>query len=425
MGCSEYDHDEQLSEVAAMRATIARLERELARVKADVESTDCARDSALDLAVQACKERDSARNELGLVVSASLLVDGETLVEPPGMRGAALAVMLSTVHRAETAERSMPLCECGRIAVCIGSSERGIECCCDDCCGHGQEDSSCVPISDVEGWVRKREDSLGAELITAENEATKWESVAAETQRELDACRVARDAWALQCDMASEAQADALSDASKARSEASDAMARAESAELGCEIAYRREPTPAEGEAYAHQMCEGAIVEAHVPMGNWHGHRCTCGKWVWGGGTVCQRCVDAQAVRTAVDRAVEAEQRALDAECERDGCRALEVAAEERAERLYRDRNAVDEKLKEEDSYHAHVRHCEALEALREAEDCSTGGGDMRCGRCVSCLSRVNVHLHDENKRLLTRVAELEQNAMVLEQQANPEGFLR
>ena len=69
---------------------------------------------------------------------------------------------------------------------------------------------------------------------------------------------------------------------------------RAESAELGCEIAYRREPTQAEGNAHA----DGSD-ECHVPMGNHHGHRCTCGRWVWGGPTVCQRCVDADAVKIA------------------------------------------------------------------------------------------------------------------------------
>ena len=85
----------------------------------------------------------------------------------------------------------------------------------------------------------------------------------------------------------------------------SEAIARAESAELGCEIAYRREPTTAEGDAFEfeHHQSMGPVEksgETHVPMGNWHGHRCTCGKWVWGGGTVCQGCVDAQAVRAAI-----------------------------------------------------------------------------------------------------------------------------
>ncbi len=87
-----------------------------------------------------------------------------------------------------------------------------------------------------------------------------------------------------------------------------DAVRRAESAELGCEIAYRREPTQAEGDVheYRHEQSMGAseaIRECHVPMGNHHGHRCLCGRWVWGGPTVCQRCVDAEAVKAALLRA--------------------------------------------------------------------------------------------------------------------------
>lgn len=62
---------------------------------------------------------------------------------------------------------------------------------------------------------------------------------------------------------------------------------RAESAELGCEIAYRREPTQAEGDAHA----DGAD-ECFVAMGGWTGRRCrACGRWVWGGPTACDRCV--------------------------------------------------------------------------------------------------------------------------------------
>jgi hypothetical protein len=91
-----------------------------------------------------------------------------------------------------------------------------------------------------------------------------------------------------------------------------DAVRRAESAELGCEIAYRREPTQAEGDAheYQHDQSMGAsecIRECHVPMGNHHGHRCLCGRWVWGGPTVCQRCVDAEAVKIAVEWKAEAD----------------------------------------------------------------------------------------------------------------------
>lgn len=77
-----------------------------------------------------------------------------------------------------------------------------------------------------------------------------------------------------------------------------EALFRAESAELGCEIAYRREPTQAEGDAHEWPRGEG---ECHVPMGNHHGHRCLCGIWVWGGPTVCRRCVDAEAVKIALE----------------------------------------------------------------------------------------------------------------------------
>jgi hypothetical protein len=85
-----------------------------------------------------------------------------------------------------------------------------------------------------------------------------------------------------------------------------------DSLRLGCEIAYRREPTQAEGDAheYRHDQSMGAsecIRECHVPMGNHHGHRCPCGRWVWGGPTVCQRCVGAEAVKIALEWKSEAE----------------------------------------------------------------------------------------------------------------------
>ena len=114
-----------------------------------------------------------------------------------------------------------------------------------------------------------------------------------------------------------------------------DAERRAEAAELGCEIAYRREPTQAEGDAheYRHDQSMGAsecIGECHVPMGNHHGHRCRCGLWVWGGPTVCVKCVAADAVACVqaqrdiiLDASAEGSwmARALDAERERDRLR--------------------------------------------------------------------------------------------------------
>ena len=103
-----------------------------------------------------------------------------------------------------------------------------------------------------------------------------------------------------------------------------DATRRAEDAELGCEIAYRREPTQAEGDAHAYRAHQGDVLEeAHVPMGNHHGHRCRCGVWVWGGPTTCQRCTDAEAVEIALARA-------FDAEAERDRLRKRVKLAEAR-----------------------------------------------------------------------------------------------
>jgi hypothetical protein len=76
-----------------------------------------------------------------------------------------------------------------------------------------------------------------------------------------------------------------------------------DAAELGCEIAYRREPTQAEGDAHELPLVEGEIGRCHVPMGNHHGSRCHCGIWVWRGATVCQRCAYAEAVKAALLRA--------------------------------------------------------------------------------------------------------------------------
>jgi len=67
---------------------------------------------------------------------------------------------------------------------------------------------------------------------------------------------------------------------------------RAESAEMGCAIAYRREPTEAEAEAFA----DGAD-ETFVPMGGWTARRCRfCSRWVFGGPTACVRCVEREEV---------------------------------------------------------------------------------------------------------------------------------
>jgi len=68
--------------------------------------------------------------------------------------------------------------------------------------------------------------------------------------------------------------------------------ARAESAELGCTIAYQREPTQAEGDAHEGGMPDHARGECFVPMGGWTGRRCrVCSRWTWGGPTACLECV--------------------------------------------------------------------------------------------------------------------------------------
>ena len=70
-----------------------------------------------------------------------------------------------------------------------------------------------------------------------------------------------------------------------------DAVRRAESAEMGCEIAYRREPTQAEGDA-AEASDAARNGECFVAMGGWTGRRCrACDRWVWGGPTACEGCV--------------------------------------------------------------------------------------------------------------------------------------
>lgn len=72
------------------------------------------------------------------------------------------------------------------------------------------------------------------------------------------------------------------------------ALGRAESAELGCEIAYRREPTQAEGDAHEHGAPAHRTGECFVPMGGWTGRRCrVCRLWTWGGPTACARCAEA------------------------------------------------------------------------------------------------------------------------------------
>jgi len=75
---------------------------------------------------------------------------------------------------------------------------------------------------------------------------------------------------------------------------------RAESAEFGCEIAYKREPTQAEADAHAN-----GADECFIPMGGWTGRRCHhCRTWVFGGPTACARCVERQELRLALTNCV-------------------------------------------------------------------------------------------------------------------------
>lgn len=74
-----------------------------------------------------------------------------------------------------------------------------------------------------------------------------------------------------------------------------------ESLSLGCEIAYRREPTQAEGDAHEYRG------ECYVPMGGHGGHRCVCGRWVWGGPTVCHQCLHSNATTPALEWKAEAD----------------------------------------------------------------------------------------------------------------------
>lgn len=144
-----------------------------------------------------------------------------------------------------------------------------------------------------------------------------------DTQREAEHCAVGyfvtedwlceRDAGAEEKNREAPARAEAAErERDEALSGEADAVRRAESAELGCEIAYRREPTQAEGDAHeadhgcdccdddcqrcAHLSPQGIKSgECFVAMGGWTGRRCrVCRRWVWGGPTACVACVAAE-----------------------------------------------------------------------------------------------------------------------------------
>lgn len=98
----------------------------------------------------------------------------------------------------------------------------------------------------------------------------------------------------------------------RVRSAMEDVTSLVDSLRLGCEIAYRREPTQEEGDAHEHHHDQSMGAshgsgECFVPMGSHHGWKCKCGTWVWGGPTVCQRCVDADAVKIAMEWKAEAD----------------------------------------------------------------------------------------------------------------------
>jgi hypothetical protein len=98
----------------------------------------------------------------------------------------------------------------------------------------------------------------------------------------------------------------------RVRSAMEDVTSLVDSLRLGCEIAYQREPTQEEGDAFEHRHDQSMGAshgsdECFVPMGNHHGWKCKCGTWVWGGPTVCQRCVDAEAVKIALEWKAEAD----------------------------------------------------------------------------------------------------------------------
>ena len=161
---------------------------------------------------------------------------------------------------------------------------------------------------------------------------------------------------------------------------------RAEAAELGCEIAYRREPTQAEGDAheYRHDQSMGAseaIRECHVPMGNHHGHRCSCGRWVWGGPTVCQRCVDAEAVKIALEWKAEADRLRLRADTDTNAhvaVKDLERQIRERSDELYRARHTIG---------------AEYDQRIRALQHELSGAADSRDRELVSIAKRLEVAL--------------------------------
>lgn len=72
---------------------------------------------------------------------------------------------------------------------------------------------------------------------------------------------------------------------------------------LGCEIAYKREPTQAEGDACERSEPAHEKGECFIATGGWTGRRCrVCSRWTWGGPTACASCVEIETLRTELGK---------------------------------------------------------------------------------------------------------------------------
>ena len=119
---------------------------------------------------------------------------------------------------------------------------------------------------------------------------------------------------------------------------------------------------------------EGSIGECYVPMGNHHGHRCLCGIWVWGGPTVCRRCVNAEAVKITKEWKDEAERLRLRAD--------TDAKAKAEWNRLHDARHRL---------WREEADRVGAVKLLLEANGCDCDcdhdaeSHDSDCERCLAC----------------------------------------
>lgn len=160
--------------------------------------------------------------------------------------------------------------------------------------------------------VREEVASLRRHLAVKREQYESRARVCDELRAELEAVRRERDEWKAKHDTLADVSRSCIATAERERDEhraelrrlallglerdermnealsgEADAVRRAESAELGCEIAYQREPTQAEGDAH-----DDDTGECFVAMGGWTGRRCrVCNRWTWGGPTACVPCV--------------------------------------------------------------------------------------------------------------------------------------